>query len=56
MDWVVLELPTGHLAYSLIAKMIDRSPNRRPSITEICETLGVRSIRIRRISILIDSI
>jgi hypothetical protein len=49
MYWVALELPTDHLSYSLIAKMIDQSPDRRPFITEICEALAVR--RERRISI-----
>jgi len=51
MDWVALELTTVHLAYPLVVKMIDQSPDRRPPITDICEELGVRSIRIRRISI-----
>ena len=55
MDWVVLELSTGHVAYPLVVKMIDQSPDRRPPITDICEALGVRRIRIRRISILIGS-
>ena len=56
MHLVALELPMGHLAYPLVVKMIDQSPDRRPPITEICEALGVRNIRIRRISILIGSI
>ena len=49
MYLVVLELQTGHLAYSLISKMIDQSPDRRPSITEVCEALV--DGRIGRISI-----
>jgi len=54
MYLVALELPTGHLAYSLIAKMIDQSPDRRPSITVVCEALADRRIeRDRKISIVI---
>ena len=52
MDLVALELPTGHLAYSLISKMIHQSPDQRPSITEVCEALADRRIeRDRKISI-----
>ena len=47
-----LELSREHLAYSLIVKMIDQSPDRRPPITEVCEALVDRRIgRDRRISI-----
>jgi hypothetical protein len=52
MYLVAVELSTGHLAYPLIAIMIDQSPDRRPPISEICEALAGRRIeRNRRINI-----
>ena len=52
MYLVAPELPMGHLAYSLIVKMIDQSPDRRPPIAEVCEALADGRIgRDRRISI-----